>query len=265
MSNVKVGTIQNAEYELSYFTFGKGEKPFVIIPGSSVKSIFLFRDGVEAQFSDYISHRYTAYVFEYRRPLPSGITARQMAEDIATAMKTLGITNAYIFGASLGGVIAQYIAINHPELVNKIAVCSSLARANETSRKVFENWLELSKPDSVATLLRDINDKIYSSEYKERFADFFASSENDATPEEIERFKIQIDACNNAETYNELQKIQCPVLAVGAKGDRVLTGEASREIATLTGGEYYLYDGYSHAVYDEAPDFRQMIFDFFKK
>ena len=63
----------------------------------------------------------------------------------------------------------------------------------------------------------------------------------------------------------ELSKISCPAFVIGAKNDLVLTGEASEKIARMLSCELYLYEEYSHGVYDEAVDFNQRVLTFLKK
>jgi hypothetical protein len=54
-------------------------------------------------------------------------------------------------------------------------------------------------------------------------------------------------------------------LALGSEGDRVTTPEGSRQIAEKLGCAIYLYDSsYGHAVYDEAPDYKERILAFFQ-
>ena len=66
--------------------------------------------------------------------------------------------------------------------------------------------------------------------------------------------------------YEKLDKIQCPVLVVGAREDKVVTGEASEEIARKLGCELYMYDDMGHGVYQEMEkDFNQRIYNFLKK
>ena len=57
--------------------------------------------------------------------------------------------------------------------------------------------------------------------------------------------------------------ISCPVLVIGADSDRVLGGEASEEIASaIPGAELYMYEGYSHGVYEQANDFNSRVLEF---
>ena len=74
-----------------------------------------------------------------------------------------------------------------------------------------------------------------------------------------------VEACVGYDIYAELDRISCPVLVIGDKDDKVLGGAASVEIAEKLGCELYMYDGYGHAVYDEAPDYKQRLMDFFSE
>ncbi|MBQ9030963.1 MAG: alpha/beta hydrolase [Parasporobacterium sp.] len=65
----------------------------------------------------------------------------------------------------------------------------------------------------------------------------------------------------------DLDKIQCPVLVIGDMEDHVLGPAAVENIGQLlqqkSDCELYMYDGYGHAVYDTAPDFKERVFHFF--
>ena len=71
------------------------------------------------------------------------------------------------------------------------------------------------------------------------------------------------EACRGLDTSGELDNIKCPVLVIGSESDNVLGGAASHDIAEKLGCKLFMYEGYGHAVYDEAPDYKQKIWDFF--
>ena len=61
----------------------------------------------------------------------------------------------------------------------------------------------------------------------------------------------------------DLRKITCPVLAIGNKDDRVLGSDATETICRQNPDfALYWYDGYGHASYDTAPDYKARIYDF---
>lgn len=60
---------------------------------------------------------YTVYVLSWRAPMPPGFTTADMGEDVYLAMGLLGIQRADVVGISPGGMIAQHLALRHPEAV----------------------------------------------------------------------------------------------------------------------------------------------------
>ena len=77
---------------------------------------------------------YKVYVFSRKNQLEEGYSTKDMAKDQAEVMKKLGISKASIIGVSQGGMIAQYIAIDYPELLDKLVLAVTVSRQNATVR-----------------------------------------------------------------------------------------------------------------------------------
>ena len=109
-------TIGNTD--MYYVSFGIGEKKLVVLPGLSdglatVKGKALILSLPYRKFF----RDYTVYIFSRRNDMPEGYTIRNMSEDQVLAMKELDLDQAYLLGVSQGGMIAQYMAIDYPEMV----------------------------------------------------------------------------------------------------------------------------------------------------
>ncbi len=259
---VSVKTVSVDGMEMDYAVFGSGEKAFVILPGLSVHSVMGSAEAIATAYADYTDD-YTVYVFDRAKTLKDGCTIRNIADDTAAAMSALGIENADIFGASQGGMLALCLAIDHPELVHKMILGSTLAKTNDTFKKVADEWIELAESRNETALLESFADKVYSAATLEAYRDSIISSNSGITEEEYERFIIQAKACESFDCYSELADIKCSVLVLGSEGDKVVTAEASEQIAEVLGCGIYLYDdSYGHAVYDEAADYRQRCLNF---
>ncbi len=263
-ASVQVKTVSANDTEVDYMVFGTGEKAFVIIPGLSVHSVMGLADSVAEAYKDF-TEEYTVYLFDRPQDLAEGVTIRDLADDTAAAMEALNIKDACVFGASQGGMIAQYVAIDHPELVNKMVLGSTLSKPNDTFLDVVNQWLSLAEDKDEEGLLEAFVDEVYSAGTLEAYRDVMISSNRGITDEEYERFIRLAKACLTFDCYDELSQIQCPVLVLGSEGDKVVTPEGSREIAAaLPQSELYMYDeSYGHGVYDEAPDYKQRCMDFF--
>lgn len=247
---------------MDYITFGKGTRTFVILPGLSVHSIMAVSNLVAEAYRDF-AEAYTIYLFDRPKEFRDGITIRELAGQTAIAMQSLHITNADILGVSQGGMIAQYLAMDHPELVRRMVLGSTLSRPNDTFVQKINKWIQLAKEKDEESLLASFVDAVYSVGTLEAYRDVLISANRGITDAEYERFIQLAGACLTFDCHNELPQITCPVLVLGSEGDAVATPEGSREIADALQCESYLYDkSYGHGVYDEAPDYKQRCLDF---
>ena len=247
---------------MDHIVFGHGEKNFVILPGLSVHSVMGAADAIAEAYKDFCEE-YTVYVFDRAKTIHDGYTVRNMAEDTAKAMRRLNIEKADVFGASQGGMIAMYLAIDHPQLVNRMILGSTLAKPNAVFNHVVDEWIRLAEAKDEVGLLESFADNVYSESTLKACRETLISSNMGISDEEYRHFIILTKACKTFDCYGELPAIQCPVLVIGSQGDRVVSMEGSTQIAEALGCECYLYDdNYGHGVYDEAADYRRRCLDF---
>lgn len=244
------------DYRLPYFDFGKGEKTFILLPGSSMTSILNSEDGVKVLFAPYTGD-YHIYVFDVPEDLDSVTNIDQFADIIADASRELGIKKADVFGASMGGMIAQKLAIRHQNLVRSLTLASSMSRNSEFSKEVISKWSETSVPEELA---RIINTHVYSEEFYKNYEETFHALESSATAEGVKRMHNLTRMIEDFSTYEELNQIKCPVYVFAGSKDNTLGVEASIEIANKINCFIKVYEGYSHAVYDELPGFYDGVF-----
>lgn len=261
MAEKIVVKIKNGEVEV--VKFGKGTTPFVILPGLSYDGFFGQADAVEAAYCDF-SRDFTVYLVDRNKFPRDGCTLLDIADETVEALVELGIKKADFFGASLGGMVAQEMAIRYPELVAKLVLGSTLSRPNETSRRVLSRWISLSEAGKIDELVTDMNRTVFSPATLERYKSVFENMRIDVTDEKTARFIAYAKAAANCDVYENLGKIAAKTLAIGASDDRVTTFAALRETAEAIGCEIVEYKNYGHAVYDEAPDFKRVMLNFLK-
>lgn len=252
---MEIKAVRTDRYEMEYCSFGSGKRAFVIIPGVSMKPVMASAATIKPAFEAF-TERYTVYVFDRKKNIRPGYSVMQMAEDTADAMQRLGIGNADIFGASQGGMIAQCIAICHPELVHALYLASTLARQNAVSMENLDRWIELGDRGDWQALNHAIHTTVYSDAFYARYAKAFAYLEKQGNRDETARFAVLARACREFDIYDRLGEIRCPVFVTGAGEDRVLGCDGAREIAERLNCPIYVYETGSHAVYDEDESYR---------
>ena len=259
MGNIQIETVRTGEFSMDYFRFGNGKNILVILPGLSVDSVMKYADGVAEAYS-VLTEDFTVYLFDRRRELPENYSILDMAEDTILAIRKLGLQDICLFGASQGGMIAMTIAIEEPDLVRKLVLGSTAARVDRKKTGVVENWIRLAGEGK-------IEEAIYPPEVFSSAKEMLIAGAKGITEEDLFRFGILADAVKDFDVTEKLPSISCPVLVLGSKDDRVLGPETSEEIYEYLKErkdcELYMYDGYGHAAYDMAPDYKERLLRFF--
>ncbi len=255
-------TVQFDGNEMECVVFGEGEKSFVILPGLSIHSVMGLGEAVAESYSLFTSE-YTVYLFDRSKKIEDGTTIQMLASDTASAMKALGIEKADIYGISQGGMIALCLALDYPELCDRVVLSSTLARTNDTFKGVIEKWIEAAENKDEEGLLLSFIEDVYSEETVSSYGDILLEANRGISGEEYRRFITLAESCLDFDVYDELNDITSPVLVLGAEGDKVVTLKGVEEIADKMNCTLYIYPvGYGHAVYDEAGDIKERILEF---
>lgn len=257
MYKAKNGCVTLPSGEMDYVRFGYGEKVLVLLPGvgDGLKTV----RGMALPFAllyRKLARDFTVYVFSRRRNLPQTMSTREMAEDQNAAMEALGIEGAAVVGVSQGGMIAQWLAIDHPDKVGKLVLTVTAARPNPTIRECIELWTKQAGEDDYKGIMLSTAERSYSEKRLRAARLEYTLLGSIGKPKSYGRFLTEADSCLTHDCFSELGRINCPTLILGGREDKIVTPAASEEMAAaIPNSELYLYDGLGHGLYEEAPDF----------
>ena len=266
---IKIETVQTDTFSMDFFRFGKGERTLVILPGLSVQSVMGLADAVASAYQN-MAETFTIYLFDRRKDLPPVYSVRDMARDTAAAFKALGLRDVCLFGASQGGMIAMVLAAEYPALVKKLALGSTASRITDAQTQRLDQWVKAAQEKDGVKLYLSFGELVYPKAVFKAARETLVSAGKSVTDGEFARFALLASAMNGFDFTARLSEIHCPVLVLGATDDAVLGGDASREIAQGFAGrenvELHIYEeGFGHAAYDTAPDYKARLQRFFLK
>ena len=264
MLNAKNARLRLRSGEMDYIRFGSGGRTLVMLPGvgDGLKTV----KGMALPFAllyRALAKDFTVYVFSRRTELPAHFGTREMAEDLNGAMEALGLSGAAVVGVSQGGMIAQWLAIDHPDKVGRLVLTVTAPCPNEVMREAIDCWTEMARRDDYRGIMLDTAERSYSKK-RVRQARLSCRLMGDfGKPRSFDRFLTQAEACLTHDASGELGRIACPTLVIGGTDDRIVTGRASEKIAAkIPGSGLYMYEGLGHGLYEEAPDFLRRVSDF---
>lgn len=249
---------------MDYVSFGHGDRTLILLPGLSdglatVKGKALL---LAKPYTPFFG-QYTVYMFSRKKDMPAGHSIRDMADDQAEAMDTLGIRRACILGVSQGGMIAQYLAIDHPEMAEKLVLAVTAPRANRVVQDCVKEWISLASQGKHKELMIDTAEKSYSPAYLKKYRKLYPLLGFVGKPTDYTRFLINANAILGFDASSKLNRIACPTLIIGGETDKTVGVQASYEMQEqIRNSTLYVYPGLGHAAYEEAKDFNPRVFRF---
>ncbi len=252
--------------ELHYTTRGVGN-PLILIMG-------LGADGPvwEEHVNAYQEH-FTCYLIDNRgvglSPKPMGpYTTDMMAEDVAALMDREGIKCAPVAGISMGGAIAQSLALNHPDKVSRLVLISTWAQCSPYMKLAFEHF----KPMRATTKLEDFMMLLQLWIWGPKFVaenpeDLIQAREDMKTleiPQPRQGFEGQCDACINHDTVDRLGEIKVPTLITVGDKDIFTPMACSKFLhANITGSQMKVFKDRAHTHHwEDLEQFNQITTDF---
>lgn len=192
----------------------------------------------------------------------------QMAGDTVGLMDALGVDRAHVLGVSMGGMIAQEVALRYPARVRTLQLHCTYARPDAYTRALLGTWrVERESLPREAFVRASFFWLFGRQTYGER-PDLVKAIEATALaqpyPQSLEGWLGQAEACVAHDALDRLKDIACPTLVSVADGDILVPPRYSREIAArIPGATLRIVPGAGHVYFWERADlFNAMCLEF---
>ena len=184
-------------------------------------------------------------------------TIRTLADDVVALMEHVGIDSAHILGLSLGGLVAQEMAITYPQRVDKLVLGSTfaaaeIAHATPESRKLF-GPVHSPSVDPGKVDFQQLMDFMVSLSFNRRlYRDSINLLRKIPTTFDPGGHIDQINAARDYSVADRLHLIRAPTLVITGSGDRIVPPENSEFLAArIAGARLVKVKGASHAFFFE--------------
>lgn len=239
--------------ELSYVERGTGD-PLILIMGLGAGL-----ESWELHVREYEKH-FRCFTVDNRgageSDKPAGpYSTAQMADDYAGLIRALELPKVRVVGISMGGAIAQELAIRHAECVERMVIVSSWARTAGYSSEVFaqlRSSRDILPRQDFARLLQLF---IWSPPYVDDHLSELIDSRGEQSAMPAAAFQAQADACLRHDTIGRLTDLRIPTLITVGDRDTFTPIELARELAgEISGAELKVFPGAGHAHHWEMLD-----------
>jgi 3-oxoadipate enol-lactonase len=254
MTLIDVGDIQ-----LDYERSGNREgPPLLLIMGMSGTSLHWGEP-----FLDLLRADFDVIAYDHRgvgaTPLDGPITTREMADDAAGLLAALELDDAHVLGISMGGMIAQELALNHAERIRTLTLgCTycggeGSALASEADLAGLVDAMGSGDRERALRAGWEINVSSAYAADEDAYAKFRAIAMRRAVALPV--IMQQMQACAAHDTNARLPEIATPTLVIHGTDDRLLPVQNGKLIASrIPGAQLEIFDGVGHLFFWERPE-----------
>jgi pimeloyl-ACP methyl ester carboxylesterase len=199
--------------------------------------------------------RHRAITFQPRGALPSEApagpyTMRDLAEDGRAVLDAVGVARAHVYGVSMGGHLAQELALNHPERVAGLVLALTCDHTPPSGRERLLLWRELRRLDP-SLYWRAVAYMIFGDEFFENGTQAEAALEDavrDLSRWEQHGWDGCLAACLDFDVRGRLHELRCPTLVIGGMRDLVFPPWVSEAHAARIPGARHAAVDAAHVV-----------------
>jgi 3-oxoadipate enol-lactonase len=255
--------------ELNYVETGSGDPLLLIMGFGGDHLAWAFQ--VPA-----FSEKYRVITFDNRGAGQSSVpdvaySTRMMADDAVGLLEALRIERAHVLGVSMGGMIAQEVALNHPRRVRSLQLHCTYARPDRYMLALMDAWRSVRAKATPEEWLRTVALWLFApvtfDERPEFVETVIQTGLANPHPFTLTGFFRQGDAVRGHDALARLPTLTCPTLVSVAEHDILVPPRFSRELAAaVPKAELRMIESAAHAYFWERPDtFNTMCLDFLAK
>lgn len=161
-------------------------------------------------------------------------TFDQHAEDVISVLKATNTSKAIVVGISYGSLVAQHLAVNHPEYISKLILLSTFAHKTPYFEVIEHAWWNALQIGGYPLMFDIMLPSVLSEEYFKNPlipVETLRQLRQESNLSKEALFKLMTATKNRPDYRNELKKIKVPTLVIHGEKDTLITLSMGVEVA----------------------------------
>jgi (E)-2-((N-methylformamido)methylene)succinate hydrolase len=152
-------------------------------------------------------------------PILGDCTLEDLASDVRRVWDALGIAKCHLVGFSLGGLIAQSLALSDADRIDRLAIISAIAGRTEEERAKVVDRLKLLKEGGIAAITAAAEERWFTPEFRAKHPDRVKRRMAELLANDAVSYTAAYTVFASSDLGHRLAEIQHPTLVVTGEND----------------------------------------------
>jgi 3-oxoadipate enol-lactonase len=195
-------------------------------------------------------------------------TIEDLADDVASLIERETTGEVHFVGLSMGGMVAQQVAVRHPQLVNSVVIANSSSRYDDTARGMWRSRIETALNRGMGPIADTVMPRWFTRSWRE-------NPKNNARIAQLRRcvegtdprsYAACCEAISRIDFFATNPLIACPALVIAGTQDESTPIEMSRAICNaISGAELATISAAHLSAVEQPEDFAGLVAGFINR
>jgi 3-oxoadipate enol-lactonase len=184
-----------------------------------------------------------------------GYSLEELACDLVAVIRGVGASSAHVVGHSVGGMIAQVLAVQQPEMVRSLTLIATAPSFSEAARKAIRQRGQVTRSNGMGAVLQATIERWFTPEFAARRPDVIDRCIKTLLSDSKEVHAAMWEGIARHDASARLGALRCPALVVAGEQDTSTPPQVARELAAMIpGAQFEIIPAAAHLAPVEAPE-----------
>jgi len=251
---------------MNYEISGKEGAPIVVLSHSLGSSLLMWGPQMEVLRTHFQVLRFDTRGHGGTESPPGAYTLEMLGEDVIALLDALKIPRVHFVGLSLGGMIGQYLGLNHPDRLRSLVLCSTAAALPPEAQPVWDERIEAARSKGMPALVEATLERWFTPAYLRKAPPMLGIIRRQFLATSPQGFIGCCEAIRRLNYLDRLPQIDTPTFILVGEEDPGTPVSASQAIhQKIPGSKLVILPAARHfANVEKADGFNSALMTFFK-
>ncbi len=230
-------TLETGNMRLHYQIEGRTDAPCLVLSNSLGTDLDMWKPQMPSLLDHFRVLRYDARGHGQSSVPPGPYTVAQMGGDVLALMDHLNIKRAHFCGLSMGGLVGMWLAVKHPERIDRLVLCNTSALIG--NNEMWEARIEAVNKEGMAGIVQAVLSRWFTADFIARVPAKVTLVRDMLMRTPAAGYVACCAALRDMDLRDGIRTIKAPTLVIAGMRDKITPPQEGKLVAERIAGARY--------------------------